>query len=51
VIVDIRNVEDHPEGMIAQITPSDQVSVGMTQMAVRTYEAAVDDLGRFFGRS
>ena len=39
-----------PRGQVGQVAARDDVSVGMTQIAIRTYEAAVDDLERFFNR-
>jgi hypothetical protein len=39
-----------PRGQVGQVTARDDVSVGMTQIAIRTYEAAVGDLERFFNR-
>jgi hypothetical protein len=37
-----------PQGQIGEVTARDDVSVAMTQIAVRTYEAAVNDLEQFF---
>lgn len=39
-----------PRGQVGRVTAREDVSVGMTQIAVRTYEAAVSDLERFFHR-
>ena len=37
-----------PRSQVGQVAARDDVSVGMTQIAVRTYEAAASDLERFF---
>lgn len=37
-----------PQAHVGQVTARDDVSVGMTDIAVGTYAAAIDDLERFF---
>ncbi|MEK6719262.1 MAG: hypothetical protein AABZ33_01175 [Chloroflexota bacterium] len=39
-----------PQGRISQVTASDEFAVGMTNIAVMTYAAAVTDLGSYFLR-